>query len=213
MAATGEHTHHIKIRSTQMEMAANSAGGGREDDYDRKLQAAQEELDRIQLQREELERKKSELEELTGRKRTFLTQQVELTEKLTFSLTHIDRGLFEMRQEAEDLEQCRVCFAAHLDKLQKFNPEGWSREQLSEKLDKATMAIDIAADEYDQAAAHFQNGRSGTIFGQPSKRGRATASKKTSRSEFASNLQNGFAFNLPILILGGIALAAYLLKS
>jgi chromosome segregation ATPase len=213
MAATGEHTHHIKIRSTQMEMASRTGGDGREDDYDRKLQAAQEELDRIQLQREELERKKSELEELTGRKRTFLTQQVELTEKLTFSLTHIDRGLFEMRQEAEDLEQCRVCFAAHLDKLQKFNPEGWTREQLAEKLEKATMAIDIAADEYDQAAVHFQNGRSGTIFGQPSKRGRATAGKKSSSSEFSSNLRNGFAFNLPILILGGMALAAYLLKS
>jgi hypothetical protein len=212
MAATGEHTHHIKIRSTQMEMASNRLGGGREDDYDLKLQAAQEELDRIQLQREELERQKSELEELTARKRTFLTQQVELEEKLTCSLTLIDRGLFEMRQETEDLEQCRVCFAAHLDKLQKFNPESWTREQLPEKLDRASMAIDIAADEYDQAAAHFQNGRSGVIFGQPSKRGRATALKNQSGSEFSANLRNGFAFNLPILILGGLALVAYLLK-
>jgi chromosome segregation ATPase len=212
MAATGEHTHHIKIRSTQMEMASNRLGGGREDDYDLKLQAAQEELDRIQLQREELERQKSELEELTARKRTFLTQQVELEEKLTCSLTLIDRGLFEMRQETEDLEQCRVCFAAHLDKLQKFNPESWTREQLPEKLDRASMAIDIAADEYDQAAAHFQNGRSGAIFGQPSKRGRATAVKNQSGSEFSVNLRNGFAFNLPILILGGLALVAYLLK-
>jgi chromosome segregation ATPase len=210
MAAPVEHTHHIKIRSTQLEMAT-SGSANRDEDYDRKLKQAQEDLDRIQAQREELERKKSELEELTVRKRTFLSQQVELTEKLTSSLTLIDRGLFEMRQEAEDLEQCRVCFAAHLDKIQKINPESWNRENQSEKLEKASMAIDIASDEYDQAAAHFEGTRSGSIFGRTSKRGR-TASRNGANSEFMVNLRNGFAFNLPIVALGGLALVVYLVK-
>lgn len=210
MAAPVEHTHHIKIRSTQLEMAT-AGSGNRDEDYDRKLKQAQEELDRIQAQREELERKKSELEELTVRKRTFLSQQVELTEKLTSSLTLIDRGLFEMRQEAEDLEQCRVCFAAHLDKIQKINPESWNRENQSEKLEKASMAIDIASDEYDQAAAHFEGTRSGSIFGRASKRGR-TAIRSGANSEFMVNLRNGFAFNLPIVALGGLALFVYLVK-
>ena len=208
--AAAEHTHHIKIRSTQMEM---SSAGNRDEDYDRKLKDAQDELDRIQLQREELERKKSELEELTGRKRTFLSQQAELTEKLTSSLTLIDRELFEMRQESEDLEQCRVCFAAHLDKIQKFIPENWTRDQLPEKLEKASMAIDIAADEYDQAAAHFVNGRSGSIFGRPSKRGRTTKNRGGAiSSDFMLNVRNGFAFNLPIVALGGLALFIYFMK-
>ena len=211
MAAPGEHTHHIKIRSTQMEMSS-AGSSNRDEDYDRKLKDAQDELDRIQLQREELERKKSELEELTTRKRGFLSQQVELTEKLTSSLTLIDRELFEMRQEAEDLEQCRVCFAAHLDKIQKFNPESWSRDHLSEKLEKASMTIDIAADEYDQAAAHFEGSRSGAIFGRASKRGRAAGSRRAGSSEFVMNLRNGFAFNLPLVVLGGLALLVYLAK-
>jgi vacuolar-type H+-ATPase subunit I/STV1 len=210
MAAPGEHTHHIKIRSTQMEMP--SAGTPqRDEDYDRKLRAAQEELDRIQLQREELERQKSELEELTGRKRAFLSQQAELTEKLTSSLTLIDRGLFEINQEADDLQQCRVCFAAHLDKIQKLNPENWGRDVLSERLEKAMMAIDIASDEYDQAATHFQGTRSGTIFGGGTKRSRSGSRTATS-SEFVVNLKNGFAFNLPIVALGGAALWIYLTK-
>jgi chromosome segregation ATPase len=210
MASTGETTHHIKIRSTQMEMPSGGAAI-RDEDYDRKLKAAQDDLNRINQQREELERQKAELEELTGRKRAFLSQQVELTEKLTTSLTLIDRELFDIRQEAEDLEQCRVCFAAHLDKIQKYNPEQWTRDTLPEKLEKASMAIDIAADEYDQAAAHFSNGRSGSIFGRPSKRGR-TAARNAGSSEFMSNLRNGFAFNLPIVVLGGLALLIYLAK-
>jgi chromosome segregation ATPase len=210
MASTGEHTHHIKIRSTQMEMAS-AAASNRDEDYDRKLKDAQQELDRIQAQREDLERKKSELEELTSRKRNFLSQQAELTEKLTSALTLIDRGLFEMRQENEDLEQCRTCFAAHLDRIQKLNPEAWNRETLPERLEKAAMAIDIASDEYDQAAAHFEGSRSGAIFGRPSKRNRGL-SRSGSSSDFMVNLRNGFAFNLPILALGGFAIFIYLVR-
>jgi len=210
MASPTDHTHHIKIRSTQMEMPS-SGMAGRPEDYDRKLRDTQEEIERIQQQRDELERKKIELEELTRRKRAFVSQQVELTEKLTSALTLIDRELFEIRNEADDLEQCRACFAAHLDKIQKFNPEGWTGENTSEKLDRATVTIDLAADEYDQAAAHFEGGRSGAIFGRASKKARASARSST-QGDFMTNLRNGFAFNLPLLVLGGVAVVVYLMK-
>lgn len=210
MASSTEHTHHIKIRSTQMEMPSSGLAS-RTEDYDRKLKDTQEEIERIQQQREELERKKIELEELTSRKRAFVSQQVEFTEKLTSALTLIDRELFEMRNEAEDLEQCRACFAAHLDKIQKFNPENWTRENTSEKLERATISIDLAADEYDQAAAHFEGTRSGAIFGRASKRGRASA-RNSAPGEFMTHLRNGFAFNLPVVALGTLALLVYLMK-
>lgn len=209
MAGSAEHTHHIKLRSTQMEMPTGRPSA--DEDYEGKLRAAQEELDRIQQQREELERKKLELEELTTRKHTFVSQQIELSERLTNSLTMIDRELVQIRQEAEDLQQCRVCFAAHLEKLDKVNPENWNRDNLSEKLDRASMIIDVAADEYDQAAAHFEGTRSGAIFGRASKKSRARIGNSTP-GEFMVNLRNGFAFNLPVLVLGGTALIIFLLK-
>jgi chromosome segregation ATPase len=208
MASTTEHTHHIKIRSSQMEMP--SSVGNRHEDYDGKLKAAQEELNRIQLQREELERQKSALEELTARKRTFMHHQIELTEKLTNSLTMIDRGLVEIRKESEELEQCRSAFAEHLNKVSKINPEAWNQYDLSEKLERASATIDIADDEYDQAAAYFEGGRSGAIFGNTSKRGRH--GRNIENSEFIINLKNGFAFNLPLLIIGALALIVYLIK-
>jgi hypothetical protein len=117
-----------------------------------------------------------------------------------------------MRNEAEDLEQCRACFAAHLDKVQKFNPENWTRENTSEKLERATVAIDLAVDEYDQAAAHFEGSRSGAIFGRAAKRGRSSGRSSAGSSEFVSNLRNGFAFNLPVVVLGTLALVVYLMK-
>lgn len=211
MPATGEHTHHIKIRSTQMEMPAGG-GTSRGDDYDDKLKAAQEELERIQLQREDLERKKRELEELNARKRAFIGQQIEMGEKLSGALTLIDRELFAIRQEADDLEQCRVCFAAHLDKLQKLVPENWPRESLPDKLERSSMALDIAIDEYDQAASHFEGTRSGAIFGRAAKGGHSRSRSLSGDSEFMTQFKNGMAFNLPIVLLGGAALVAYLLK-
>ena len=69
----------------------------------------------------------------------------------------------------------------------------------------------MASDEYDQAAAHFEGTRSGSIFGRASKRGRTT-NRSGANSEFMVNLRNGFAFNLPIVALGGLALVVYLIK-
>jgi len=210
MAVTTDHMQQLKIRSTQMEMPS-SGHNERPEDFDRKLRDAQEEMERIQQQREELERKKQELAEQTDLKHAFVSQQAELCEKLTSALTLIERELAAMHTEIDDIEQCRSCFATHLDKVQKFNPENWTRENLVEKHEKATMAVELAEDDFEQAAAHFAGSRSGAIFGQPSQRGRGRK-HSLATVEFLSNLRNGFAFNLFPVILGTVALLVYLLK-
>ncbi|MES2996281.1 MAG: hypothetical protein V4733_05660 [Verrucomicrobiota bacterium] len=208
MAAPQETTHHIRVRSTQLEMPAPH-GSRSPEDFDRKLRDAQEELERIQQEKEELARKKHEAEELASRKHRFITRHVELVEKLTSSLTMIDRGLSEIRSEAEDLQQCREVFASHLSKLGKIIPENWPMDALTDRLDKANASLDIAEDDFDQAATHFNGTRSGSIFGRATGRG---SRAKTHGGEFFSNLRNGFAFNFPIVALGSLALIVYLLK-
>ena len=211
MSTTPEHTHPVRIRhSAELDMLSpRTQRGGKSDDYEGKLEAAQRELERIQNEREELERKKREMEELNARKRTFIVQQSELADKLSAALTKIDRTLFEIREEAEDLEQCRTCFAGHLDKLEKINPDQWSSSTISDKLERSSLVLDAATDDFDSAAAHFNNSRSSVIFGNPSKRTRA---KRGLTSEFTMNLRNGFAFNLPVITLGTIALLVYLTR-
>lgn len=210
MAAPHETTHHIRVRSTQLEMPDASARGTRStEDYDRKLRDAQEELERIQQEKEEIARRKREAEAIASRKQQFIAQQVELTERLTSALTMIDRTLQDIRSEADDLQQCRSAFAIHLSKLDKINPESWAQDVILDRLDKNGITLDLVADEYDQAASHFEGTRSGAIFGRASKRpGRAHAGG----GEFIAHLRNGFAFNLPIVILGSLALLVYLVK-
>ena len=164
-------------------------------------------LEKLQQQREELERKKQEIEELDARKRTILASQTELGEKLSNALILIDRELFGMRQELQDLEECRVCFAGHIDKIGKMNPEAWNRDNIRPNLDRASVILEHAEDEYSQAVVHFDGMRSGAIFGRSrkSRRGNGEAS-------FRANLVNGLAFNLFPVILGALALLVWLIK-
>ena len=209
MSSTTEYKHSVNVRASQMDIPTK---GRRQDDYDDKIKSAQLELERIQEERQELERKKLELEELTMRKREFLTQQVELTEKFSSAITMIDRELYEIREETEHLEQCRSCFTDHLDKIQKHDPEKWTKDNLNDRLDKATNVTDLAADEYDQAAAYFEGTRAGGIFGRASKGSRRRNKAAASESDFKSQLISGFAFNLPVIAFGAVAVMVYLLK-
>ncbi|MBK1826035.1 hypothetical protein [Haloferula rosea] len=204
MPPATEHTHHIRIRNTQLEMDPDRTGTPR-DDVDGQLLVAQTQLEQLQAQREELERLKQETEQLNHRKRGLISSQVEMTERLSSSTTLIEREIFEMRQEIEDLEQCRTCFAGHLSKIEKLNPEGWSREQLPDQLDRALAIVEHAEDEYSQAAEHFSRTRSASIFS-------GVRRAKGPKSEFTQQLTRGLAFNLPIISLGSIALLVYILK-
>lgn len=211
MAASTDHTHHIRMRSTQLEMPTPTAARG-DDDYEQKLRFAQEELERIQQQKEELARKKQELEDLMARKQDFIARLAEVTERLTSSVTMIDRGLYELRSEAQDLDQCRACFAGHLEKLQKIRPEAWTPESLADRLERASVSLEVALEDYEQAANHFSGTRSGGIFGRSGgKRTRKVASAGV--QEFAEQFRNGLAFNLPLVILGVAALVVWMLKS
>ncbi len=213
MPRVTDHTHHIRVRETQLEMHPDLPLGASPlgDDFDGKLEVAARQLEQLEQQREEIERQKRELEELNARKKIFVNNQAEIAERLTSALTLINRQLFELRQETEDLEQTSECFNEHLTRIGKFNPESWSRANLAANLDKALAAIDQADDEYEQAAQHFDGTRSGSIFGRGGARKRESRANGGSNGFFAT-LGNGIAFNLPLLVLGTVALVLWWLK-
>ena len=206
MARTTTHTQRLNIREQQLEMHPDRPVGSSPltEDYEGRLEAAQEELERLQHQREELERRKQELEELSRRKKIFIGSQAEIIEKLTNTVTLIDRELFAMRKETEELESARQCFAEHISHIDRFDPEAWSGQNVAENLEAALAAIGQAENDYEQAAQHFNGMRSGPIFG-----GRRKHSKSTGEIHFMANMVNGFAFNLPVVLLGLAALALY----
>ncbi|MGJ8673243.1 hypothetical protein [Rubritalea sp.] len=194
---------------TQMEMRADTATGGAPitEDFEGKLVAAQQQLEQLRAQQEHIEQQKRELEELNERKEEFLLGQNDISDRLTTSLTAIDRELFEMRQEMEDLEQTRQCFADHQQKIEGVNPQSWTRDELKIELNRAISLLDLAEDEYEEAMAHFKGGRRSGVFSTTKKSPKKGAADP---SEFGNQFKQGFAFNLPLIITATIAYAIYL---
>lgn len=207
---------HIKVNETQLEMMDSSrAIAPAPDDFEGKLVAAQHQLEQLQHQQELVERQKQELQELTERKEEFLEGQISITERLTGTITSVDRELFDMRQEMEDLEQTRKCFADHLQKIDAINHDSWSKDDLKHELNRAISVLDHAEDEFDEALAYFSNGSHSNVFGnksKPSKKSSAASNDGSSKTEFQAMLRQGMAFNMPIVILGLLALIAYIVK-
>lgn len=207
MPNTTQHRQRLNVREEQMEMGSNRADSG--DDYDSKLKEAEKQLETLRQEQEELARRKQEVEELKLAKEDFLSGQIEVTEKLSASLTAIDRELYDMRTEMGELEQLRECFAKHAKHIESINPESWGRDNLSSYLQKAISDLEKAEEDYDQAVEHFTNNGRNRVFG--SSRG-GFKRMGTSSGEFTTNLKNGLAFNLPVLVLGTAALIAYLTR-
>ena len=196
---------HIKVRESQMEMA--SGGPAFTEDFDGKLADAANQLELLQQQRRELERQKLALEDLNHRKQEFLNGQLDLTEKFSTAITMIERELFESKQEIEDLEQTKKAFANHLQRIESLNPESWPKESLNADLQNALSTLDKAEDEYEQAVSYFTGTRKSGIFG-----GGGSSHRAAGSSDFATTLRNGLAFNLPVIVLGAIAILVYLVK-
>lgn len=212
MAESTTYRHQIKVGARQLEMSHDSLVGesALSGDYERQLQESQRRLQLLQAEQEELERLSRELEELNSMKKVFFSSQAEVSEKLRNAVTLIDRELLSMRTELQELEQCRHVFENRLNKISGFDPEAWTQDNVKIHLERAISAIDVAAGEYEEAAEHFANMRSGQIF-QTGKRRKAVADSSDS-SDFLMQLRNGFAFNLPIITIAVVALIFYLLR-
>ena len=209
MTAGTEHTHHLRLKETQMNLDADSRTRAENEDFEGQLRDAQQQLEVLQHQREQLERQKCEMDELNQRKEEFLDGQIELTERLSGSVTTIDRELFELRQELEDLEQTRQSFAAHLIRIEKVEPEGWQRESFTTELSRALCMLEQAEEEFESAVTHFAGGRTRGIFGNPAS---GTKLGSGAGSGFGANFRSGLAYNLPLLVLGTVALLILLYK-
>lgn len=213
MSSVADRKQHLNVRETQMEMNPRGAVGSSPltEDFTGKLQEAQSQLEMLQQQQAEVERQRQELQELNESKEEFIHGQVEISEKLTTAVTAMDREIFAARQEIEELEQARICFADHLEKINQLNPDGWNNDSLRQDLARAISVLDLAEDEFEQACDHFAGGRSAAIFG-----GGGSKPKRSSggggENEFFTMFRNGLAFNLPVVLLGALALIVFLMK-
>src|SRR3984957_15296094 len=176
---------------------------------DSQVQRAQEQLLQLKRQQEQIEKQKRELEELSRKQEDLEKGRADMIEKLTRSLVVIERETYEAEKRVEQLRLTSTTFAQHLDSLERINPKGWNNSDLHKELSKALSAVDDARSEYTKSLTKI-NAKSDEVI-IPNATVEDTYYSSPDDSKFVVWLKRGFAFTLPLLILGLCALLVFYL--
>ena len=177
---------------------------------DSQVQRAQEQLVALKRQQDMIERQKRELEEL-GRKQDQLQQgRAEMVEKFTRSLVVLERENYDAQKRVETLHGIHESFSQHLDALDAINLKSWDGPDLNKELTKALSAVDDARAEYARSLPKISVEKDGAAAvagtsGYQADLGAADA------KDFGYWLRAGFAFTLPLFIIGALLVLVALL--
>jgi chromosome segregation ATPase len=172
---------------------------------DSQVQKAQEQLLQLKRQQEQIEKQKRELEELSRRQEELERGRAEMTDKLTRSLVVLEREAHETQTRLEQLRAMRESFAQHLGLIEAIDPKSWNPAELHKELSRALSTVEGARTEYSQQRSRLQaTGSNAGEDGLPDVA--SDISEFNGGRSFGQWMQIGFAFSLPLIIFGLIAL-------
>lgn len=172
------------------------------DDINLKMQHAQTQLLELRRQQEEIERQRRELEELSRKQREFEEGRRDILEKLTRGLVVLERQEFEIKREGEQIQLVRESFSEHLKEVEVIKPQEWEADSLQAELTRALAIIDQAQAVHAQARARLDSLREDQTDAALAE----AEANGTSGKNFTDMVREGFAYSLPVLILGVIYL-------
>ncbi|HZC58645.1 MAG TPA: hypothetical protein VE154_01540 [Chthoniobacterales bacterium] len=176
---------------------------------DSQVQRAQEQLLQLKRQQEQIEKQKRELEELSRKQEDLEKGRADMIEKLSRSLVVIERETYETEKRVEQLRMTNATFAQHLDSLERINPKGWNNLDLHKELSKALSAVDDARAEYTKSLTKINAKSDSEVINPAVSRPHDSFGASADDDSFMVWLKRGFAFTLPILIVGLCALVAF----
>ena len=172
---------------------------------DAQVQRAQEQLLSLKRQQDTIEKQKRELEELSRRQDQLNTGKAEMIEKLTRAAVVLERELYDAQKRVELLKEIQDAFSQHYHILESINPKAWEGGDLGRELSKALSAVDDARGEFSKSLPKIQLDAPAAAY--PGEEEAMDGSAEA--HDFMYWLKSGFAFTLPLLILGSVGLIAF----
>ena len=169
---------------------------------DAQVQRAQEQLLSLKRQQDTIEKQKRELEELSRRQEQLNTGKSEMIEKLTRAAVVLERELYDAQKRVELLKEIQDAFSQHYHILESINPKAWEGGDLGRELSKALSAVDDARSEFSKSLPKIQTDAAAAYHEEDAGDGSGES------HDFVYWLKSGFAFTLPLLILGVVGLLA-----
>ncbi len=172
-----------------------------------KVQQVRAELESLRQKQEEIEREKQKLEELKRRQDELETGRADMLDKLTRALVIVHRESEEAQTRLEQMHSIHNAFTQHLRVLEAINIKAWSTTDLPRELSKALSTVEDARAEYVKAQAKIAAEASPEVAAQLP--GSEADYAEYEDRGFGYWLKNGFAFTLPIQILGVLGLLVW----
>lgn len=177
---------------------------------DSQVQKAQEQLLTLKRQQEQIEKQKRELEELSRRQDQLQIGKAEMVERFTRATVVLERETYDAQKRVELLHGIHDTFTAHLQNLEAINPKMWEGLDINRELTKALSAVDDAKAEYQKSIPKISPA-SDTAGVDPVMPASAYQFESGEAHDFGYWFKAGFAFTLPLLILGFLILGAIML--
>lgn len=172
-----------------------------------KVQQVRAELESLRQKQEEIEREKQRLEELKRRQDELETGRADMLDKLTRALVVVQREVEGTQTRLEQLHAIYNSFTQHLRSMEAINIRAWSASELPRELSKALSTVEDARAEYVKAQAKIAADDADIAAQLPTSE--ADYAEYEDRG-FAYWLRSGFAFTLPLQVLGFLALLVWI---
>lgn len=176
------------------------------EDLGEEVQKTNTELEKLKRQLEDIEKQKHRLEELKKRQEELENGRIEMIDKLTRSLVTVQRESDEAQKRLEQLNAIHNSFTQHLRYIESINAKSWGTAELPKELSKALSAVEDARADYAKAQAKIAPDAPVEASSVAAYEHEYAADS----TDFMVWLKNGFAFTLPLQVLGLIGLAVWL---
>jgi chromosome segregation ATPase len=171
---------------------------------DSQVQKAQDQLLQLKRQQDQIEKQKRELEELSRKQEELERGRADMSDKLTRSLVVLEREAYDTQKRLEQLRAMRESFGQHLELIEAIDPKTWNPADLHKELSRALSTVEGARVEFSQQRSRLQ--ATGTDEGGEAFPEVAQDLSQTGSRSLLQWMQIGFAFSLPLIIFGFIAL-------
>jgi hypothetical protein len=173
---------------------------------DEKVHQAEQQEQSLKRQLETIEKQKRDLEELSRRQEVLNTGRNEMADKLTRALVVVERETMEASKRLDLLQTIQASFAQHLETIESINPKSWEGLDVQKELTRALASVDDARGEYNRSYPRVSVIPEQAAAGPAGDAGYAADYSTGDSKDFIGWLKIGFAFSLPILVLGLVAL-------
>ncbi|MFT5467678.1 MAG: hypothetical protein ACI8UO_002785 [Verrucomicrobiales bacterium] len=174
------------------------------EDIDDRVNEVQQQLKRLREEQEAVQL-------LNSKKAEFQEGRTDIVEKLTCASTEFEHEARALQLRADAMEEASQSFRRHLAAVERIRPEDWPRKDVHAGLDQALEVISEASIEFESETRRVEAlGGSATANPTRKKSGKAgvvgSILGSNSEQSFFYWMRSGFAFTLPVIVLGLIAL-------